>query len=79
VCSVSKQFDANDRRGFRECLAECPDLQSLSQVETLADFIGALLVNSVERNGHFNLHNDEALRRRSNPGRAMNAAGNELA
>jgi hypothetical protein len=42
------------------------------------DFTGALMVNSVRMNGHFNFHYDEALGRMPGNGRALITSWNEI-
>jgi hypothetical protein len=44
----------------------------------LVDFTGALLVNSVKMNGHFNFHYDEALGKIANGGRYLVTSWDEI-
>ena len=42
------------------------------------DFVGSLMVNSVQMNGHFNFHYDEALARVPSNGRFLITSWNEI-
>ena len=42
------------------------------------DYTGALMVNSVRMNGHFNFHYDEALARMGGNGRFLITSWNEI-
>ncbi len=74
-----KNFTLNGNGEFKGVLvAPEADIKMNGGGHAYEDFIGALLVNSVVMNGHFNFHYDEALSRLNTNGRFLIVSWDEI-